>query len=529
MAQNKHPNFENVDSFAERCLACIVRKIKSNLPTLKALLDSSLAWRGDCPDPGCVLIPRMKDGRITISRLGGGPSGAAGTKKIHPHLALVQIFKTPAVVNHNCLVSVSQCAAPFLSRPGDEGEREMVCISPMHYNMDNGKLKSPLTPRKKVSNQINSANSQQSQMKTQPSESARIVSKAAKVDEKNISFKSDDESDSDLLSDSDDDGVDWTQKWMERIQCNSTAVEEFQVNDLVREIKVMTVQTNNIAKEEFVNADVDLIERLNILEDFKDLLNGKYDLSQLKNLNKTKPKKMMSKTTKPVKLPYTGKKRGPKPKKKLLGETWISQTCSDERKQNTPLTNQEAESLNEKFETKQPEHVEEEKEEEEVIQNLLEDIKGSFESQFDMDLDTFGGTEGSSDFGMATPFNLSSLDVLSKDSFVDQNLLGPGIVGGSSDAMFGGNSISLNIPDFEQDWNEEKDDVRKSIELPMERSLMDDLNFVTGGGGLQGTEPQFSSHQQNLINQNQNVFSAPSYLPSGTLSQDQFLNMFDED
>ena len=52
MAQNKHPNFENVDSFAERCLACIVRKIKSNLPTLKALLDSSLAWRGDCPDNG---------------------------------------------------------------------------------------------------------------------------------------------------------------------------------------------------------------------------------------------------------------------------------------------------------------------------------------------------------------------------------------------------------------------------------------------------------------------------------------------
>lgn len=80
----------------------------------------------------------------------------------------------------------------------------------------------------------------------------------------------------------------------------------------------------------------------------------------------------------------------------------------------------------------------EDKDEEEVIQNLLEDIKGSFESQFDMDLDTFGGTEGSSDFGMATSFNLSSLDVLSKDSFVDQNLLGPPIVGGSSDEMFGG-------------------------------------------------------------------------------------------
>merc|ERR1712183_124590 len=166
------------------------------------------------------------------------------------------------------------------------------------------------------------------------------------------------------------------------------------------------------------------IERLKILEDFRDLLNGKYDLSQIRNLNKTKPKKNSIKTTKPVKLPYTGKKRGPKPKKEL-GETWISQSFNDNRKLNT-LPSQTVESLKEKVEMQPSDPVEEDKEEEEVIQNLLEDIKGSFESQFDMDLDTFGGTEGSSDFGVATPFNLSSLDVLSKDSFVDQNLLGPG-------------------------------------------------------------------------------------------------------
>ena len=58
MARNAHPDFENVDSFAERCLACIVRKIKSNLPTLRALLDSSLGWQEERQDPGCVLIPR---------------------------------------------------------------------------------------------------------------------------------------------------------------------------------------------------------------------------------------------------------------------------------------------------------------------------------------------------------------------------------------------------------------------------------------------------------------------------------------
>ena len=472
----------------------------------------------------------MKDGRITISRVGGGPTGAAGTKKIHPHLALVQIFKQPAVVNHNCLVSVAQCVAPF-SRPGDEGEREMVCISPMHYNLDNGKLKSPLTPRKKVSNQISSGSVLP---RTQQSESSRVGNKAAKLDEKKISFKSDEESDSDLLSDSDDDGVDWAQRWRERVRCESTQVQQFQVNDLVRQIKLISVEANS----ELVDTDVDLIERLKILEDFKDLLNGKYDLSQLRNLNKTKPKKVTSKTTKPTKAPYTGKKRGPKPKKKL-GETWISQSDSDNRKQNTEQ-NKQSESLHENF-VRPPD-----KEEEEVIQNLLEDIKGSFESQFDMDLDTFGETEGSSDFGMATSFNLSSLDVLSKDSFVDQNLLGSGIVGGSSDEMFGGNPLSLNIPDFEPDWNEEKENVRKSLDLPLQRSLMDDLSFVSAGGEGEARphqasyfphvdtgdssltyDSQFSSQQHDV--NNQNVFSAPSYLPSGTLSQDQFLNMFDED
>ena len=544
LAQNKHPNFANVDSFAERCLACIVRKIKSNLPTLKALMESSLAWRGDCGDPGCVLIPRMKDGRITISRLGGGPTGAGGTKKIHPHLALVQIFKNPGVVNHNCLVSVSKCAAPFLTRSGDEGE--MVCISPMHYNMDNGK--SPVTPRKKVSNQIHSANTLLNQMKAQPIESSRVASKAAKVDEKNIAFRSDlAESDSDLLTDSDDDGEDWREKWKERVRCEDRQVEQFPVDNLVRDIRVMSVETDGLEKEELVSAKVDLIERLKIMEDFKNLLNGKYDLEQLKILNKTKPKKV-AKPSKPVKLPYTGKKRGPKPKKKL-GETWVSQTFSEDNKEKAEPSSNNIETSNEKIDSKPSNPVEEDREEEEVIQNLLEDIKGSFESQFDMDLDTFGGTEGSSDFGMATPFNLSSLDALSKDSFVDQSLLGPGIVGGSSDAMFGGNSLSLNIPDFEQDWQQEKDsNAGKGLSLPLqdEGSLMDELSFVSGPemtgrsdqSGYFAVQPGASRHQQfssqfssDQQTQNQTVFPAQSYLPSGTLSlsQDQFLNMFDED
>ena len=71
-------------------------------------------------------IVRMKDGRITIARPGAGAAGTGGTKKIHPHLALVQIFKNPGATNHNSLVSASHCAAPFLSRGHDDGDMDVV-------------------------------------------------------------------------------------------------------------------------------------------------------------------------------------------------------------------------------------------------------------------------------------------------------------------------------------------------------------------------------------------------------------------
>merc|ERR1712203_1292450 len=49
-------------------------------------------------------------------------------------------------------------------------------------------------------------------------------------------------------------------------------------------------------------------------------------------------------------------------------------------------------------------------EDETVIQSLLDDIKGSFEDQFEMDLDPFA----SQDFGMTSAFNLGNFD---EDSF----------------------------------------------------------------------------------------------------------------
>ena len=555
IVKNTHPHFQNVDSFAERCLACIVRKIKSNLPTLRALMDSSLAWQDSSTDPGCVLIPRMKDGRITIARPG---AGAGGTKKIHPHLALVQIYKLPQVTNHNSLVSVENCVAPFMLRPGDsETGEEMVCINPMHYNMVENKMKSPATPRRKTQlqgftvDQLNSSQLLLSQMR-QSSEGEKhkkdypslIKSRAAPSVSKRQSHSV--ESDHDLLSDSDDDGVDWVKKWTEeRVVVNNSQVQEFNVNELAQNIKIMSVETDQNGKDYFKEADSETVKKYKIVEDFSDLLNGKYDLKPVKNLHKVKPKKSENR-------PVVRKKPGPKPKKKV-GETWISgsggaSVVSSKVKQavNQVVTtrlehrvniNQEDDMKQENIEP-EPETNQEDKEEA-VIQNLLEDIKGSFENQFDMDLDSFGaGGDESSDFSMTTPFNLSSLDVLSKESFDDGSVLNKNLPGPSSDAMFGGREdSSLNF----DDWSQTRPVPSSSssggavaagggvnTELTLgEQSLMDDLSSLVNDDHedsavfFNQTATTTTASEQHQSNNSDQEFT-------DSLNQEQFFTFFDE-
>ena len=40
---------------------------------------------------------KMYNIRITIARPGGGSGGAVSSKRVHPHLALIQIFCNPQV------------------------------------------------------------------------------------------------------------------------------------------------------------------------------------------------------------------------------------------------------------------------------------------------------------------------------------------------------------------------------------------------------------------------------------------------
>ena len=551
MARNTHPEFANIDNFAERCLACIVRKIKTNLPTLRALMDSS-ARGDDVPDPGCVLIPRMKDGRITIARPGVG-GAAGGTKKIHPHLALVQIFRNPGVTNHNHLVSLGHCAAPFFARAG-EAEGDMVCINPLHYVIDNGKMRSPaLTKRKSnIGSQLSSSNILLGQMKAEETRQKKdypaliksktspgITGSGAKRQSAQ-SVESDD-----FLSDSDDDGIDWAKRWdEERVVVEKSDVQEFNVDEIVREIKFMSVETNEEGLEETKETEQKVLEKLRIIEDYKNLLNGKYDLSQLKNLHKVKPR-----SNKHIKTQQTvpqRKKPGPKPKKKL-GETWISggqsHSSGQLATQGSSVTSSKIKAAVNQVVTNrmiaenkiEPPIVKEEEKDATVIQDLLEDIKGSFDNQFDMDMDSFGGAEASSDFGIGSEFNLGALE-----GFSDSN---PGILDknmssapGSSDAMFGGPSEPLNIPQYipSQPWpqtpSDQEDKSKESVSIGS--SLMEDLSSLDLS--LPRVSQDFYNPQpggsadQFPMDQPEQRFPDPSFLPSGTISQDQFFNIFDE-
>ena len=565
MARNTHPAFVNEDNFAERCLACIVRKIKTNLPTLRALLDSSR--QGDTADPGCVLIPRMKDGRITIARPGGGGGAGGGTRKIHPHLALVQIFRDPHVTNHNSLVSVPHCAAPFIARGGGgdpECDTEMVCINPMHYYTDTsatsgpggGKTKSPAAVKRRLSAaaQLSSSNILLTQMEAERQRREQLQQGKPRTGQTAGGGKKQTQSveSDDFLSDSDDDGIDWVKRWEEdRVKCDNINVQEFKVDQLVTDIKVMTVNTKDDGSEELTDTEVKVLEKLKVIEDFKNLFNGNYDLNQLKNLQKVKPKKQTNKSIKPPR-----KKPGPKPKKKL-GETWISGggpvTTSSKVKQavSQVVTSRMEQKAESKLDSSDPR----EDKDEAVIHNLLEDIKGSFENQFDMDLDTFDAAEVGSDFGMGAPFNLGSLDVLSKESFSEPAILDRSIASGSSDAMFGGGAATagLTIPEFGgrvPEWpgaapaaSQEAEGKEADTELALGgESLMDDLSsFVSGQTNLnlrdaqqfynQQPQPseQFQFNERALEHsEEEQQFPDASFLPSGTMSQDQFFNIFDD-
>merc|ERR1719509_283524 len=292
--QFKHPAFADGDGFAERCLTCIIRKMKNSLPALNNLEKATRHATGD-PDPGCVLIPRMKDGRITIAKTG---AGVGGNKKIYPHLALVQIFQAPDAQNYSMLASCGGCSNPFAARGvGDFPDTEKVCISPLHYtpvaqdaNKARKPLKSPVTTPKKVATlkTIESSSSYAKALVMHNQGGGIVDGKQVEYmdllnhgeDGKKHSTNVMDEDDEYI--DFDDGGIDWEAKWeQEAVDADTDGFQSFNEEDMLKEIEYLTLGKDANGKALIVQAEKKLLEKLKVLDDLKELIHGNVNIGAL--------------------------------------------------------------------------------------------------------------------------------------------------------------------------------------------------------------------------------------------------------
>jgi len=240
--------------------------------------------------------------------------------------------------------------------------------------------------------------------------------------------------------------VDWVARWStESVAPETAAIQEFNEEEILKQIQLLCLKSSAGGGTEYVAASDAIVKEMNVREDLMKLLKGKYNLEGIREA--VKPKPALIKPPVPLlkaKRPYNRRALPkPSPKKKNLPEALASgdvgrgQLLSTAPPKAQPVVQEEA----------APVKTEED---ETVIQNLLDDIKGSFESQFEMDLDSFGTSVplgpsfSSQDFGMTEAFALSTFD---EDSFGSSRSpgrelfqAGPsgGVRGVASDAMFSG-------------------------------------------------------------------------------------------
>lgn len=421
----KHPAFADGDGFAERCLTCIIRKMKNSLPALNNLEKAARHSSGD-PDPGCVLIPRMKDGRITIAKTG---AGVGGNKKIYPHLALVQIFRAPDAQNYSMLASCGGCSNPFAARGmGDFPDTEKVCISPLHYNpvaQDSNKTRKPhkspvATPKKVVQQSIESSSSYAKALVMHSEGGGRVDGKPIEYMDL-LNLGEDGEKRADVMDedddyiDFDDGGIDWEAKWeKEAVDVHTNGFQSFNEEEMLKEIEYLTLGKDANGKALIVQAEKKLLEKLKVLDDLKELVHGNVNIEALIPKNERPPKKC---------------------REEFVGNRPSSRMATENKFQNNSENPQAK--------------IPVESKEESSILNLLDDIKGSFERQFDMNLEDFGNDTEEHAFANQE-FNTFSMTDFSSGH--QQDMLESGSSNppsdsllqyhssnmGSSDAMFGG-------------------------------------------------------------------------------------------
>lgn len=423
LAAHHHPTFANIDNYAERCLACVVRKIKNNLPALQTLLRSVSRRDGDAIQTDCVCIPRTKDCRITVAR----GKGSSSTKRIHPHLALFQIFSNPQAQMVNLLEPIERCKFPYIPGP-NLGE---MCINPSHY-----KLVKPAS-KSAVNKSVNQSPSKIRSKKSQEQSPTKMLQE--------------EDSDSDFLSDASD-SVDWEAEWRDKSQ-PAPVQPQIQFNDeeLLKEIQYLTLKKDKSGIRP-KPASTKLLHSMKIIDDLRCLFKGKYDLQ---TFSSSSQKKIRTKTRKyleaerddlesdslpvhtpseynqkiPLSLPLPVPTENDDPVVNLsLMCTTTSQHAAVESSSLTVFPSDQVkvkeEVLMEDGDCVDNSVIDKSRKKDDLeIQDLLENIKGSFEDDLDMELDSFNPDESElnnedfQQFSIANTFSMSGInEVTSQDT-----------------------------------------------------------------------------------------------------------------
>jgi len=383
---NHDPMFVNIDSYAERCVACVFRKLKNNLIDLQKLF--RLVSNKEKYVPGtCIIVGRAKDSRITVTR--SSQDGTKSTKKIHPHLAMIQIFSNPQVQNVNHLQPISDCKSPFLTG----ALLPEMCINPFHYQAISstpGK-----SPSKKGAVRTKAVDLKENFL---PKLASSLPKESAQIE-----F----ESDSDCLSDSSSDSQDLQEMWSQLSFSKQIAKPiEIQCDDskLMDQLTVVNLKRKWDRSEPTVTQS----------QAKSPLYLRNLDLSDVSQSTRLKPRAKSTQTPKKqVKLKDMTSD-------KILVNGYSETKNSIEQvpdSLNVPLYNG-----TEPRDNEMQEYTEEKKKEDElIIKDLLEDIKGSFEADFDMghmDLDRFGAQDFPG-FSISNTFSMPVFNEPTEDGMPD--------------------------------------------------------------------------------------------------------------
>ncbi len=130
--------------FAERALLNLARKLWQAAADGGGdrLEEWERAVAGRAPEC-CVRLARPRDGRMTVAK-----SSAASTKKVFPQIVICQMFRWPQIVFHNDIRSVPGCAHAAPVKPTQDGggissqeEAEpSICLNPFHYELSSEAL-----------------------------------------------------------------------------------------------------------------------------------------------------------------------------------------------------------------------------------------------------------------------------------------------------------------------------------------------------------------------------------------------------